>query len=255
MKTWENLFIPAVILVLLITGMLVYNYVLKDNLNPPTETSAETAADGRYVVHYQSADIAAIHVLKSDGTGYTVSSTGIGADGTAAWTYASDGEDVSAYQFSQANLSSFVSIMSSCDTVKTITDAKDTLSEYGLIDPAYTVKYTLASGEVHTLFFGSKSYDGKDVYCTLDDSGIVYTTYLIKATTCDASLIDFLDSAITSVKSNDVASVSFIRPEVILTLVAARQPVPTASGRAPEVGWVLTRAFTMQVSAAFAALV
>ena len=254
MKTWKNLIIPAVILVLLITGLLVYNFTLKDKLNPPTETTADTAAANGYVVNYQPADITEIHVLKSDGTGYTVSSAGVGADGAPAWDYASDREDMSGYKFSQANLSSFVSIISSCDTVKTIADSKDSLSEYGLVNPAYTVKYTLISGEVHTLLFGNKSYDGKDVYCTLDDTGIVNTTYLIKEATCDASLIDFLDLAITSVKAKDIASVSFIRTEDNLDLVVAGQLVPTADGTSSEFGWEVTSPFAIEASAAFGTL-
>lgn len=254
MKTWKNLLIPAAILVLLIAGLLGYNFFLKDKLNPPVETAAETAAESGYVMNYQPADIAAIHVLKSDGTGYSVTSAGIAADGTAAWTYASDGEDLSAYKFSQVNLSAFVSIVSSCNSLKTIPDVKDTLSEYGLDNPEYTVEYTLVSGEVHTLLFGSKSYDGTDVYCTLDDTGIVNTTYLIKASTFDASLIDFLDTTIISVKSTDVASVSFIRTEDNLDLVVAGQLVPTADGTSTEFGWEITSPFAIEASAAFGTL-
>ena len=254
MKTWKNLIIPAGILVLLIAGLLVYNFTLKDKLNPPAQTTAGTAEADSYVVQYQPADIAEIHVLKSDGTGYAVSSSGVGADGAPVWDYASDGEDLSGYNFSQDSLSSFVNILSSCDAVKSIADAKDSLSEYGLEKPAYTVKYTLVSGEVHTLLFGSNSFDGNDVYCTLDDTGIVKTTYLIKAATCDASVMDFLDLAITTVKATDIASVTFARTEDNLDLVVSGQKVPTADGTSSEFGWEVTSPFTIEASAAFGTL-
>ena len=248
MKTWKNLIIPAAILILLIIGLVVYNFASK-GATDVTETSVTSEADG-YVVNYQSSDIASLHVVKKDGTGYTVSQA-TAADSSVVYIFADDSKDVSDYNFSQSNLSSFLSIMSSCDAIETIADAKDSLSEYGFEYPAYTVTYKLVSGEEHTLIFGNNSFDGKTVYCMLDDSGIVCTTYKIKADTCDTSLIDFLDPAIMSVTDTDVATVSFKRTQDNLNVVVAGGQVATADGSSTEFGWKFQSPFKINASATF----
>lgn len=251
MKTWKNLLIPAVLLVLLIAGFVVYNYAFKDRTDP--QTTAETSLPSSDAVNYAAGDIAKIHVLKKDGTGYSVTA-GSGADAAAAWSYSSDGEDVSAYHFSQEKLASFVSVISSCDAVETIADASDSMSEYGFENPAFTVTFTLTSGEEHTLVFGNNSFDCKDVYCKLDNSGSVFTTYVIKAETCNSSLVDFLDPAILSVDPSDVSSVSFKRTEDNLDISAAGGQVPTADGTSTEFGWTFTSPFAISASEAFGTL-
>lgn len=253
MKTWKNLIVPAVILAILVAGLVIYNYALKDRLDPQADTT-DTSAVGEYIFSYEPGDIADIKVLKSDGSGYSVYSSGPAADGSVVWGYDSDSEDLSGYHFSQTNLSAFVSIMSKFETVEFITDKKDTLSEYGLDKPAYSLTYTLSSGETHTVFIGNQSYDGSTVYCTLDNSGIIATTYVIKAKTCEAALIDFLDLAITSFIETDVAGVSFKRAEDNLDLDVAGQLVLTADGSSSEFGWQVQSPFNIEASTTFGTL-
>ena len=251
MKTWKNLIIPAVLLAALIAGFVVYNYAFKDKTDPQETTAAsQSSADA---VNYAAGDIAKIHVLKKDGTGYSVTSAA-NADASVTWSYSSDSEDVSAYKFSQEKLTSFVSVISSCEAVETIADASNSLSEYGFEDPAFTVTYTLTSGEEHTLFFGNNSFDGKTVYCTLDNNGTVFTTYVIKAATCDSSLINFLDPLIISVDPTDVSSVTFKRSEDNLDVSAAGGQVPTADGSSSEFGWTFNSPFNVSASEAFGTL-
>jgi len=253
MKTWKNLIIPAAVLTVLIIILAVYNFALKDKLNPQDESTAETSALG-YVVNYQAAGIKGIHVLKKDGSGYSVTANGTGTDGTPVWAYASDKEDISGDTFSQTKLTSFTDVLSSVDIIKSIPDAGDSLAEYGLDKPIYTVTYTLVSGEVHTLLYGSTTFDGSDVYCTLDDTGTVYTTNAVEAAKCDSSLIDFLDLAITSAKASDVAIADFKRTEDKLDLVTTSSQVSASDAASPESGWEVTSPFKIEASSAFGKL-
>ncbi len=254
MKSWKNLLVPAIVLVLLIVGLVVYNVVLKDKLNPTGETTSATSATDEYVVNYKTTDLSSIHVLKKDGTGFTVKTSAVGADGAAIWSFASDNEDVSAYKFSQKNLSSFVTVLASCEAVDNVTDSNDTLSLYGLDTPLYSITFKLSTGETHILRMGNESFDGKKIYCMLDNSGVVKTTYIIKATSCDVTMLNFLDLAITSAKSTDVSSVSFKRTEDNLDIVVSGQQVLSADGKSSEFGWVVTSPFTLKANETFGTL-
>ncbi len=250
MKTWKNLLIPAIVLVVLIAGLIIYNVALKNKLNPVETTASESTAT-QYVANYTSDQISGIHIAKADGTGFAITSAPSAADGSLTWKYVNDKEDDSKYALSQTNIATFVNIMDSFNIVDTITTGKDTFKEYGLDHPSYTIEYTLTSGEKHTIYLGIATYDDASVYCTMDDDGVVYTVNKIKATKCDNTILDFLDMTVMSVKDTDVASVDIKRAEDSLDISVIGQMVLSEDGKSSEFGWQFVRPFSTQASPTF----
>ena len=254
MKTWKNLIVPAVILAVLIAGYLVYKFALTDTADlQATAADSGTSGTVSYAINIQTGDIAAIHVTKKDGTGFSVVSS-LDDAGAAGWNFSSDSEEISGYGFSQESLSAFVSRISSAQAVAAITDAKDSLTEYGLDDPAYKVDFTLVSGQKHVLLLGNTTFDGSNVYCTLDDTGIVSTVDLQVEEACDASLIDFVDLKITDTDKNDVASVSFRRAHDNIDVTAAGSQVPGDDGTSAVFTWEFTKPFSIPAGTVFETL-
>ncbi len=266
MKTWKNLAIPVIILLVLIGGLIVYQTFFKDKGKDATETTATSEAN---IVQYDSANISSIEVDNKDGTGFSLSSHFETVTATPAatatpavagqatetqtqiWTYGQKGEDVSKYTFAQSDLVSLVNIFASCEITNTIIKENADLTEYGLDNPASTITYTLANGETHKLTLGNATPSGDNVYCMLDNNGEVYTTYLIKLTKCSNQVLDVLDKQITSITDTDVASVRFVRAEDQVDVTVNGTTVPTADGSSTQFGWEFTKPFPAEASGEF----
>ncbi len=271
MKSWKNLLVPVAIIVALIIGLIVFRAVSgKDKDTKATETDATSTN----LFSYTSDEISKIHVAKKDGTGYSVSlvsaatqaqtdssligvtdSTDESTATSAVWAYNEDGSEDTAYNFSQTNIATFISVMSTFQIIDQVTEGTDTFAEYGLDDPTYTVEYTLTDGTTFTIYIGDLTYDSLYVYFTLDDSGIVYTTYQVKSTKCDSSMIDFIDLSILSVDQEDVKTFSFVRSGEGISFSADAVTTRSADGSSTEFGWQFTKPFTIEASAFFTNLV
>jgi len=250
MKTWKNLIIPVIILVVLIAGLLIYKNISDKEAAASASDSAATTTLSADIMNYTSDQISEIQVVGSDNSGFSIRQDGLNADNSIKWAYSSLKEDVSAYSFSQANMLSFINIIGAIPVADNVGQGVD-LSEYGLDKPAYTVTYKMANGDTHVLTFGDVTKDDSSVYCRLDGAGDVYTTSKIKLTKCQNTILDFLDLTITAITNTDVASISFKRTSDNLDALIAGAQVLSNDGSQSEFGWVFNKPFTIEASPEF----
>ena len=253
MKTWKNLIIPVIILVVLIAGLLIYKNIA-DKEAATASSSATDSAASTDIINYTAEQISEIQVAASDNSGFSIRQDGKNDDQSIKWAYSSAEEDVSAYSFSQANMLSFVNIMRELTVSDNVGQGVD-LSEYGLDKPQYTITYKLANGEEHNLVFGDLTRDDSSVYCRLDGTGDVFTTSKIKLTKCKSTILDFLDLTITAITDTDVASISFKRSSDNLDALVQGAQVLSNDGSTSEFGWVFNKPFSIEASPEFDSLV
>lgn len=99
------------------------------------------------------------------------------------WKYAKD----KSITLIQSSVEQIASTVSSLTTVETIEDP-DALSDYGLADPVYTVKYETEAGKKGTLEIGNAS--GEDYYAKVQGEDTVYMI--------DSTLVESLQFSISS---------------------------------------------------------
>jgi hypothetical protein len=254
MKTLKNLTVPVIILVVMILGLVAYNVFVKKEV--PSDTLESTEAVKSYLLNYTSDMISSVVISSSDGSEYSVSASDKLADGSMTWSYMNTSLDHSQYAMSQPYLAAFVSAMSSFKINQEVTSGKDTFAEYGLDEPLYTINISLTTGEKHSLYIGNNTHDDASVYCTLDDTGTVYTIDVIKATKCKSTILDFLDANIFSVTGNDIATISMKRPEDPVTLTMNRvQYVDENGTETGDIYWNIVEPLQHDASPVFSNLI
>lgn len=115
-----------------------------------------------------------IHITETDGEDITALSFSVGngdlafekQDGT--WVYTPDPDFPLAQSYPEDIAAAVGDI-----TADRKLENGDTLADYGLDDPQYTIEFTDTEGNVTSLYFGNMT--GDYYYVTADDEGIVYT--------------------------------------------------------------------------------
>jgi len=248
MKTWKNLIIPAGLLVLLVCLLFSYQYWGR-NAGDAGDASETSYAD-RVLISYDEADISSVHVDRSDGTEFTVSSAGNGI-----WDYASNHESTGGYALSQMNLAGFILSQAYCVVSEPLNEEGQDLSEYGLDQPSASVTYTMTSGAVHTMLYGNLSPDEGEVYCMFDSSGIVYTAEALKLAKCRSTLLDFLDTDITDLDAGDTESITFTRTEDDTVIIASPRTSSSDTGSALETKWKCSQPQSAESTLVFDSLI
>lgn len=215
MKSVKNLIVPAIILVALIIGVIVYFAVDKYRNNQINESTGSGSVD---VVYFNSMDISAISVFNRD-TGHTVTvNCSTDSSGNTRFEYQGDDKDPSA-SYSQTKLSNYVSLMSSFYSNSHVS-SNGNLSEFGLDNPAYTITINALNGTVTTVYLGNKSPDGKNCYLNVAGSKDIYTVAAVKLDNANATYISFLDSRTLDISYSDLDKVHFDRKSDGLSLDA-----------------------------------
>jgi Domain of unknown function (DUF4340) len=254
MKTWKNLILPAAIFVVLLSALLIYQAVQSNK--PVEESTATTQELNQYLINVEPPEVQKMVVVRENGDSFSFESNGLNeTEGLVDFTFTSSYEDTSSVNISQTQLNYFVDVLASLSVTSMVVEKDADLKEYGLDTPACTVTYTLTTGETHKLVLGDVTYDDRFVYCMMDDSGVVYTTYKIVREKCAQNLIDFLDTTITSLDITDVSLVTFYRQNDDLTLVARSQEVVGSNTAEMELGWVFEAPFHITANSTFTNLV
>ena len=254
MKTWKNLILPAALFIVLLAALLIYQAV--QNSQTDTETTVATQELNQYLINVEPPEVEKLVVERENEESFVIEANGMGeTDSLVDFVFSSSYEDTSSVKLSRTQLNYFVDVLSSITVTSVVVEKEADLKEYGLDTPFCTVDYTLTSGETHKLMIGDITYDDRFVYCMMDDSGVVYTTYKIIREKCEQNLIDFLDTTITSLDITDVSLVSFYRQDDDLTLVARSQEVVGSNTKEMELGWVFESPFHITANSTFTNLV
>lgn len=215
MKSVKNLIVPAIILVALVIGAIVFFAVDKYRNNQITESTGTGTVN---VVFFNPMDISSIAVLNRD-TGHTITINCLtDSAGNTRYEYQGDDKDPSA-SYSQTKLSSYVSLMSSFYSNSHVS-SNGNLSEYGLDNPAYTITINALNGTVTTVYLGNKSPDSKNCYLNVAGSMDVYTISAVILDNANVTYVNFLDSRSLDINYSDLDKVHFDRKSDGLSLDA-----------------------------------
>lgn len=255
MKIWKKLIIPAAIFVVLLAVLIVVK-MLPQGESSESTASVTSAAVEEYVLSELSTNIEKLTVFAEDGSSFSMTTNGYAeADGAALWTYENATKDTTGYNFSMDKLNTFVNIFQDPLKTSTVVDTSADLAEYGLDTPSYTVQYKMKDGTSHELKIGDLTFEGRYVYCMIDNDPAVYTTYKIIRDKCAVEPIEFLDTMITKLESEEVVYATFSRKSDNLNLVAEQRLVAGMSSAEKELGWVFIEPFNITASTAFTSLI
>ncbi|MFI3172527.1 MAG: DUF4340 domain-containing protein [Eubacteriales bacterium] len=119
-----------------------------------------------------------------------------------AWIYAPD-EDV---PLNESYVTSVVSTFSSLEALREL-EGGDSLEDYGLETPQYTLELALESGETVTYYIGNLA--SEDYYVTIDDKSSIYTVSSTDITTLFYELSSMIyDDAFATVDSSEMYMVT-----------------------------------------------
>ena len=215
MKSVKNLIVPALILVALVIGAIVYFAVDKYRTNQTEETTGTGMIE---VVYINSSDISNISVFNRD-TGHTVTVDCItDSAGNRSFEYQGDDKDASA-SYSDSKLSGYVSSMSSFYGYSQVS-YNGNLAEYGLDNPSYTININALNGSVTTIYLGNKTPDGRNCYLNVSGSKDIYIVPAAKLNDANVTALSFLDSRIINISYKDQDTVHFDRKSDGLSLDA-----------------------------------
>lgn len=240
MKSLKNLLIPAIVIVVLLIGTILW-FKLKPEDADSTSTSEQTHIDV-LTVDLTTVDNVTVDRKSGDQLKFVSS---FDSQGVQSWTYASvDAKDGVSY--SQSSMESYLSIMSSYSASSQVTDATD-LSEYGLDDPSYTITINCIDGTSHVVYIGNKTYDEQDCYFMVDDSTQVYVTAVIKCVYGDYTSIDFLDTQLLNIDYSQIDTLEFSRASDGIDLVTNC----TINDETGDPQYFVTEPYNIQTSAYF----
>ena len=199
MKSLKNLIVPAAVLLALIVFAIVWFSIPKKDKEP------EVSDESKTVLSISCSEISRFSIHKKSGEDIVFVSDGVDEYGSQTWTV--EGNDM---EISQSAVSSYVSMLSSYTATSTIIEP-DSLSEYSLEDPDYSIEITKEDGEIVKLYVGAYTFDSKGVYFMLDGDPNVYITAKLKRDYCDKTLNDFVSTKILELDFAEVSTVEFIR--------------------------------------------
>ena len=204
MRSFKSLLIPAVIMVLLVIGVIVYFIVSGSSGTGKTEPTGQ--AEAFYV---KAEQLKSLSVEAKDPSRSAIKiSMEPGSDGNVQYTY--DGQDKDPKTtYSSDKMKECVSMLSSL--YGTLISSDMSLSEYGLAEPDYKVTYEFNNGEIHTAGFGILSPDGKSVYINVDGKQEVYAVDSERATYADYTVQDLMETKVMDLDFAELATVRFQR--------------------------------------------
>lgn len=153
MKKYKSLIILLAVLVVLVVAYVVTGQLKKK--------SAEKENEQKQIAVLDMSDITSIQY-----TNRTDTMSFIKEDGT--WYSESDKE----FPLQQSSLKTMAEIFGTLSANRELTDG-DTLADYGLEEPQYTITLKDADGEQQNIYIGNAA--GEDYYMTVGDKEKIYT--------------------------------------------------------------------------------
>ena len=254
MKIWKKLIIPAVLFAVLLAVLIIVKLLPQGN-GAESSTSETSVEGGGYILEILSTDTEKLTILAEDGSSFSLTTNGYAADGAALWTYQNSKNDTTGYNFSMEKLNTFVNVFQEPDKTSKVVDNASDLSEYGLDTPSFIVQYKMKDGSSHELKLGDLTFEDRYVYCMIDNDPAVYTTYKIIRTKCETEPIEFLDTMVTQLESDDVVSATFYRKSDDLTILAEQKLLRGMNAEKDELGWYINEPFSITASPAFKSLI
>ena len=203
MRSFKGLIVPLIIMVLLVTGVIIYFAVSSSNTEDPADN--ETT----YAFTASTDEVKAVSVWTKESGKATTKVSKIKVD-DLTYDFAYEGEDKDpAADYSQEKLSAFATMLMVYAADKVADNVP--LTEYGLDDPDYKVYIDLENGETHTVSLGNLSPDGNNVYINVDGKNEVFMTAALKVTYAKYKGKDFLEPQILDIDMSGVSSVRFVR--------------------------------------------
>lgn len=203
MRSFKGLIVPLIIMILLVTGVIIYFAVSSANSEDPADNGTT------YALNATADEVKSISVWTKDSGKASTKVSKVKVD-DYSYYFVYDGEDKdTAVDYSTEKLSAFASMLMSYAADK-VTD-NIPLAEYGLDDPGYKVIVEYENGETHTVCLGNLSPDENNVYINVDGRNEVYMTAALKLTYAGYKARDFLEPQILDIDMSGISSVRFIR--------------------------------------------
>ena len=204
MKSAKNLLIPLIVMILLAIGVVAYFVVDRFSKRHPAETTYNLVD----LLYISPVEISSVSVLHRDSNADVKIDRSQSANGTDVYTYS--GSDKSSNAYSQSEMASFVSTMSSFVSCAVISENAN-LAEYGLDNPAFTVTVTKTDGSKKVILIGNLNPDGSGCYVCAAGSASVYLSGTDKFNTASKVGNDFIDERLFDAQMKDLESISFYR--------------------------------------------
>lgn len=153
MKKYKSLIILLAVLVVLVVAYVVTGQLKKK--------SAEKENEEKQIAVLDMSDITSIQYTNGTDTMWFIKE-----DGT--WYSESDKE----FPLQQSSLKTMAETFGTLSANRELTDG-DTLADYGLEEPQYTITLKNADGEEQNIYIGNAA--GEDYYMTVGDKGKIYT--------------------------------------------------------------------------------
>ena len=214
MKSAKNLLIPSIVLILLALTVGVFFIVDRYTKRHPVETTLNTVD----LLYINPVDLASVSVFHKESNVTVRIDKKSAANGSDVYSYS--GSDKGSDSYSQNEMASFVSELSSFVGCTPVSETA-TLSEFGLDSPAFTVTVTKLDGTSSVVLIGDLSPDREHCYLCIKGSAAVYMTEVIKYNCAARTANDFLDSRILDVEMSNVESVRFARKKDSIDISAS----------------------------------
>ncbi|MBP5655916.1 MAG: DUF4340 domain-containing protein [Clostridiales bacterium] len=215
MRSFKSLLIPLIIMVLLVTGVIIYFVT-----SPGSGSSATDPSDTPQALIVSTEDLRSVSVRKPDGSAPLIKVLIEKVSEELSYNYVYYGEDKDLQAtYSQNKMSDYAAALSSFGGELINGDAP--LSEYGLDTPDYIVTVELVSGESHTVNIGRFASDKKYVYISIDGRSDVFMVSSDKAEFAAYKGSDLLESQILDLDYSNMESVRFTRTTDGLDIAAS----------------------------------
>lgn len=212
MKSLKNLLVPAVILIALVIGVIVYFIAENSRNNEPSESSAGQID----IIFLNNSDISSLSVTNNK-TGFTSAvKCNHESSGTVIFEYQGD-DAIAGENYSQWKLSEYVYDFAYFSGYSKVSSA-DNLAEFGLDNPQYTVNIDLLNGSATTIYIGNKSPDGSYCYVYVAGTSDIYTIASTKLDQASKTSVDFLENITLSIDYSDLKNIHFDRKTDNLSL-------------------------------------
>lgn len=205
MKTVKNLLVPFIVLVALLIVATVYFIVDSQKRNAVVE-SASGMID---VIYINSSDVLNLTVL-NNATGYSSSiDCAHQSNGEISFELFADDVDPN-IDYSQAELSRFVSVFSSIQCRSKVSD-QGNFADYGLDMPAFTVSINTTDGSSTRYYFGNVSPDPNYCYLSVEGSKDIYLVSSDKLKIAESTSVNFLEDKVLQIDYNELDTITFKR--------------------------------------------
>ncbi len=184
--------LPLVLMVILLVVLIVSYFALK-NYNSSKEDTTET--DSESILSFNYENVTEIELKNPTGTykfEYDLTDS--------TWKYADDKD----FPLDDSQIKSLLGAICSLNAQRRLEDSLDNISEYGLENPAYTIKVTGDEGIDYTLNIGDKS-SSDNYYAYLDGTNVVYMIDDTTVSYAGKSLYDMAKvDTVTAITDSDV---------------------------------------------------